>query len=92
MFPGFGFIFTILGGIIAGWLAEKIMKVDMPLWQNLLYGLGGSALGSIFLLIVGKVTGKGFAAPGSFIPAILIALVGACLIIFIVGKIKEKKA
>ncbi len=31
-----GFIATIIVGVLAGWLAEKVMKVDMPTWQNLL--------------------------------------------------------
>ena len=47
-----GFIATIIVGVLAGWLAEKVMKVDMPTWQNLLLGLCGSALGSIVLGVV----------------------------------------
>ena len=33
-----GFVATIIVGVLAGWLAEKVMKVDMPTWQNLLLG------------------------------------------------------
>ena len=38
-----GFVATIIVGVLAGWLAEKVMKVDMPTWQNLLLGLCGFA-------------------------------------------------
>lgn len=77
------FIVLILVGLIAGWLAEKIMKVDMPTWQNLLLGLCGSALGSLILGFFGKTT-------GGFIGSIVVALIFACLIVWCVNFIKAK--
>lgn len=79
-----GFIATILVGICAGWLAEKLMKVDMPLWQNLIVGLLGGAIGSAVLGIVG------YTSTGGIIAGILVALFGACLILWIWKKITKK--
>lgn len=78
------FIVLILIGLIAGWLAEKIMKVDMPTWQNLLLGLCGSALGSLVLGLIGRES------PSGFIGGIVVALIFACLIIWCVNFIKAK--
>lgn len=79
-----GFFATIIVGICAGWLAEKIMKFDMPLWQNLIVGLLGGALGSAVLGIVG------YQSTGGIIAGIAVALLGACLILFIWKKITSK--
>lgn len=80
-----GFFATIIVGIIAGWLAEKAMKYDMPVWQNLIVGLLGGALGSAVLGIIGYDT------TGGIIAGILVAFAGACLILFVWKKIREKK-
>ncbi len=79
-----GFIATILVGILAGWLAEKIMKTDVSIWMNLVYGLIGSALGSLVLGLVGMDS------PTGIIWGVIVAAVGACLAMFIVKKIKER--
>ena len=42
---GFGFIAWIIIGIIAGWLAEKIMKRDHGLLTNLIVGVVGALIG-----------------------------------------------
>ena len=80
-----GFIATIIVGVLAGWLAEKVMKVDMPTWQNLLLGLCGSALGSVVLGIVGMDK------PAGMISGIAVAFIFACLIVWAVNKIRAKK-
>ncbi len=80
-----GFLATIIMGICAGWLAEKIMKVDMPTWQNLLLGLSGSVLGSIVLGLVGMDK------PSGMISGIIVAAVFSCLIVWFFNKRKAKK-
>lgn len=80
-----GFLATIIVGVLAGWLAEKVMKVNMPTWQNLLLGLCGSALGSIVLGIVGM------SSPTGIISGVLVAFIFACLIVWAVNKIRAKK-
>lgn len=79
-----GFVATIVVGIIAGWLAEKFMKYDMPIWQNLIVGLLGGALGSAVLGIIGYTT------TGGIIAGILVAFAGACCILWIWKKITNK--
>ena len=80
------FFATILVGILAGWFAEKAMKVDMPLWKNLVVGLLGGALGSAVLGIIGYET------TGGIIAGVLVAFVGACIILWAWKKITGKKA
>ena len=77
-------IVTLIVGVIAGWLAEKIMKVDMPTWQNLVLGLCGSGVATLIFALVGKEK------PAGFIISIILAAVFACLIIWLVNFIKTK--
>ena len=46
---GFGFIAWIIIGIVAGWLAEKIMKRDHGLLTNLIVGVVGALIGLLDL-------------------------------------------
>ena len=80
-----GFVATIIVGVLAGWLAERVMKGDMPTWQNLLLGLCGSALGSIVLGLVGMDK------PSGMISGIAVAFVFACLIVWAVNTIRSRK-
>ena len=43
---GLGFFGSIIVGIIAGWLAEKIMKRDHGLLTNLIVGVLGGLIGA----------------------------------------------
>ena len=74
-------ISLIIGGIV-GWLASIIMKTNaqMGLIANILVGVVGGALG---FWIAGLV---GIAATGGVV-RFLVALVGAVLLIFILGKL-----
>ena len=80
-----GFFATIFVGLIAGWLAEKFMKIDMPAWQNLILGLCGGLLGSGVLELLGANSATGI------ISGILVAFLGACLIVWAWEKIKARK-
>ena len=80
-----GFFATVFVGLVAGWLAEKFMKVDMPLWKNLVLGLLGGALGSAVLGIIG------YSSPTGIIAGILVAFAGACIIVWAWNKIFHKK-
>lgn len=44
--PGYGFFATILIGMLAGWIAEKITSSDHGLFTNMLVGVAGSFIGS----------------------------------------------
>ena len=67
---GFGFIAWIIIGIIAGWLAEKIMKRSHGLLTNLIVGVIGALLGGF---LANNLLGL---APGPFITGKLSDLIG----------------
>lgn len=71
-----GFIVTIISGILAGWLAGKIMNSKGTWLRNLILGLVGGVVGSFVLKFIG-VEGKGL------IGGTLVSVIGACLLIWI---------
>jgi len=77
-----GFLYWIIVGLIAGWLAGKVMK-----------GEGYGVLVDIVLGILGAVVGGwvfgllGFHA-GGLIGTIIVAFVGAVILVWIVRKLK----
>jgi len=80
----YGFIWWIVAGLIAGWAAGRIMK-----------GGGYGMVADILLGIVGGVVGGwlvgliGF-GPGGFIWTILVAILGAVMLIWITRLIKKE--
>lgn len=44
--PGYGFFATILIGMLAGWIAERLTSSDHGLFTNMLVGVAGSFIGS----------------------------------------------
>ena len=81
---GFGWIAWIIIGIIAGWLAEKIMKRDHGLWTNLIVGIIGALLGGFLANMLG------LDASGSWIVGIIIATIGAVILLFLLGLVKKR--
>lgn len=81
---GFGFIAWIVIGLIAGWLAEKIMKRDHGLWTNLIVGVVGALLGGFLVNLLGMD------ASGSWIVGIVVATMGAVILLFLLGMIKKR--
>ncbi|MEL6616715.1 MAG: GlsB/YeaQ/YmgE family stress response membrane protein, partial [Bacteroidota bacterium] len=71
----------------AGFLAEKIMKADMGLLMNLGVGLVGSILGGVIVTYLTP-----FRADGGLIWSILVATLGAVVLLWAVNKFKEKSA
>jgi uncharacterized membrane protein YeaQ/YmgE (transglycosylase-associated protein family) len=80
---GNGIIWLLLVGLIAGWLAGKIMK-----------GSGFGLLGDLVVGVLGAVIGGwlfgmlGLTAWG-LIGSILMALVGALLLLYVVRMVKK---
>jgi uncharacterized membrane protein YeaQ/YmgE (transglycosylase-associated protein family) len=74
-------ISLIIGGIV-GWLASIIMKTNaqMGLIANILVGVVGSLLGFWLAGLLGI-------APAGGVLRFIVALVGAVLLIFILGKL-----
>jgi len=84
MFLGVGLLYVILVGLVAGWATGKIMKGSGygPL-ADILLGIAGAIVGSRFLGLVGIYSS------GGMIPTILVAIVGAVLLVVIVRAIKK---
>ena len=78
------FVWFIIVGLIAGWLAGVIMK-----------GGGSGVVGDIIVGIVGALIGgwlfstMGVSTGGGLLGAIIVALVGAIILIFLLRLIKR---
>jgi uncharacterized membrane protein YeaQ/YmgE (transglycosylase-associated protein family) len=81
---GFGWIMSIVIGAIAGWIAEKLMNFDTGLIMNVILGIVGALLANFLLL---KIFG---ATLGGFIGQLIVAVIGACILIFIWRAIKGR--
>jgi len=79
------FLWFIIIGAVAGWLAGLIMKgFGFGIWINILVGCVGAVLGGwIFGLL-------GFSSSG-LIGSLITALVGAIVLLYIIGLINKKK-
>jgi uncharacterized membrane protein YeaQ/YmgE (transglycosylase-associated protein family) len=76
-------ISTILTGLIAGWLAAKLMHMDSSSWaRNLMLGLIGSFVGGL----LGGLFGL---AATSLAGSILLSTIGACVAVWLYGKLKK---
>ncbi|WP_264318431.1 GlsB/YeaQ/YmgE family stress response membrane protein [Gephyromycinifex aptenodytis] len=79
-----GFIGWIIIGGLAGWIASKIMGTDAQQgWlMNVIVGIVGGLLGGYLMTLVGFN-----AASGGIIFSLLTAIIGAVLLLWIVGKV-----
>lgn len=81
-----GLIAWIILGALSGWIASMIMKKNesMGALANIITGIIGAFIGGIVFNLIGadKVTGLN-------LYSILVSVVGACILLWIVGKIKK---
>ena len=79
------FILFLIIGLAAGWLAGQIMKGSgFGLWINMLLGVAGSFIGGFLFQFLG-IGGDGI------LVSLIAALVGAILLLFIIGMAKKKQ-
>ena len=78
-------IWSIIVGFIVGFIAEKLMPGvhHLGFWMTALLGIGGSIIGGLLARLFSKP------APGApFHPAgFIMSIIGAILLLFIVGKL-----
>ena len=79
--PGVGFFGMLLIGFIAGYVAERTMNRDHGLLTNILVGIAGSFVGGTLTGLIG-ITYYGFAG------SLIVAIVGAVLILWLFGRAK----
>ena len=70
-------LINIALGALAGWIAGKIMKDEGSLLRNVIVGIVGGWLGGFLLGLLG-ITGLG----------IIGSIAGACLLLWLIKKIK----
>lgn len=77
-------VYIILVGLIAGWAAGKIMKGSgYGVLVDILLGIVGAVIGSHVLGLLGIYTS------GGLIPNILVATLGAVILVAIVRLVKK---
>jgi uncharacterized membrane protein YeaQ/YmgE (transglycosylase-associated protein family) len=79
--PGVGFFGMLLIGFLAGYIAEKAMNRDHGLFTNILVGIAGSFVG-------GTLAGLLNFNYQGFLGNLIVAAVGAILILWIFGRAK----
>jgi len=82
---GLGIIGWLIIGIVAGWLAEKVMGRNHGLLTNLVVGVVGAFLGG---WIAGALLG--IPVGGFNIVTLIVAFGGACLLLFLLGLVKRR--
>jgi uncharacterized membrane protein YeaQ/YmgE (transglycosylase-associated protein family) len=82
---GVGIIGAIIIGILAGFIAEKIMHRNHGMLTNLIVGVVGAFLGSFL------ATAMGFDPGAGILPSLLIATAGAVLLLFLLGLFQRRR-
>lgn len=80
---GYGIIMSIIIGGLAGWIAEKVMKFDTGLILNIVLGIVGAVVGNFLLGLLGV-------GLGGFVGQLIVAVVGACILIALYRAIKGR--
>jgi uncharacterized membrane protein YeaQ/YmgE (transglycosylase-associated protein family) len=87
---GVGWIGTLLIGGLAGWIAEKVMKSDMGIIMNIIIGVIGSYIGAFLANALGIRLGEIF--QGWFLGNLIVAAVGAIILLMVVKAFKSRSA
>jgi uncharacterized membrane protein YeaQ/YmgE (transglycosylase-associated protein family) len=80
---GVGIIGAIVIGILAGWIAEKVMRRNHGIVTNLIVGVVGAFIGAFLAGMLG------FDDYG-FVGTLIVATLGAILLLFIVGMVRGR--
>jgi uncharacterized membrane protein YeaQ/YmgE (transglycosylase-associated protein family) len=84
---------TVLIGILAGWLAEKLTGSDHGLIMNLIFGIAGSWLGFFAANAAGIQLGEVFGGvfKGWFWGNLLVSAAGAVILLTAVKMLRGKR-
>ncbi len=80
---GLGWISFLIVGLIAGWIANQVMKRGNGLLENLVVGVVGAYVGALLFWVFG------LAATG-FVGALVIAIVGSVVLLWIVDAVRKR--
>lgn len=82
---GLGIIGWIIIGVVAGWLAEKVMGRSHGLLTNLIVGIVGALIGGFIAeSMLGQPVG------GFNLVTLFVAFGGAVLLLFLLGLVKRR--
>ena len=80
---GLGWLSFLIVGLIAGWIAEQIMKREHGLFINLVVGVIGAYLGAFLFRLLGLTT-------TGFVGALVVATIGSVVLLAIVGAVRSR--
>jgi uncharacterized membrane protein YeaQ/YmgE (transglycosylase-associated protein family) len=80
---GVGIIGWIIIGIVAGWIAEKIMRRDHGLLTNLIVGVVGAFIGGFLASALGV-------AYSGWLYSLIAAVIGACVLLALLGLFRRR--
>ena len=81
---GLGWISFLIVGLIAGWVADKVMKRDHTLIMNLVVGVIGAYVGAFLFRLFGLAT-------TGFVGALVVAIIGSVVLLAIVGALSGRR-
>ena len=81
---GVGWFATIIIGIFAGWIAEKVTSRDQGLIMNLIVGLVGALVGGWLAQVLGIVYNGWWAS-------LLVSTVGAIILLWVWGLLRGRR-
>jgi uncharacterized membrane protein YeaQ/YmgE (transglycosylase-associated protein family) len=87
---GVGWFGTLLIGGLAGWIAEKVMKTEMGILMNIVVGIIGSYIGAFLANAVHLRLGEIF--HGWFFGNLVVAAVGAIVLLFVLKQLRGRNA
>ena len=85
---GVGFFGTLLIGVLAGWIAEKVTRGEHGLITNLIIGILGAYIGGFLANALGLRLGEVF--HGWFWGNLLVSVVGAVILIVVVKMLRGR--
>jgi uncharacterized membrane protein YeaQ/YmgE (transglycosylase-associated protein family) len=87
---GVGFFGTLLIGLMAGWIAEKVTRGEHGLITNLIIGILGAYIGGFLANALGLRLGEVF--HGWFWGNLLVSVVGAVILILAYRLVMGRRA
>ena len=83
----------LLSGLILGALARFAVpgKDPLPVWQTILLGIAGSAVGGVVAALLGVVDNDELIEPGEAFASFLFSLAGAIILLIVYRKYVQKR-
>ena len=87
---GVNWIWILIIGALAGWIAEKVMRTDHGIIMNIIVGIIGSLIGDRLVRLLDLRVGE--MLPGWFLSNLLVSAVGAIALLFVVKLVRNRSA